>query len=491
MKKVFLACLLLLSPTLYAQDLYEFSLLGGGGLSTLRYEPELGKQKNGLDKVFGLGYTYFFSSYFGLGTGLEITFYNSEYNLKNHKIQYRAKDVENNEFDFTSIVDNYNEKQSIIMLQIPLMLQFQFRSSFYMMVGAKIAVPMSGNISGRADVTNSGYYEEENFEYNKTQEFIGFGKFKKSIDAKDEDFKTSILASVEMGKKWKLDDDIALYIGAYFDYGFKNIYVKKNVEDLPQMVDYNSKYSQSFKLNGITNSQYKEGGVSNAFLDKATLMAIGVKVRIAPVFSENSSDKKESSYSSINIKYVEEEKSYLEKEQERKNASESAFAKQQAEYLARAENLLTEARLIYEKMQNEQNNDAMRISAERLQIEEELKRIAGSAGSENNDTIQIEKPELRAMLPEQQSTGTYAVQVAVLLEESKAKSMVASLKQSGYNAYYVGVNNPGKLTGRYYRVRVGYFNGVPEAENFAKTSLVKSGYTNWWIDKTANDAKSL
>jgi hypothetical protein len=491
MKKVFLTYLLLLGPTLYAQDLYEFSLLGGGGLSTLRYDPTLGTQKNGLDKIFGLGYTYFFSSYFGLGTGLEIGFYNSEYNLKNHKMQYRAKDMDDDEFDFTSTVSKYNEEQNIMMLQIPLMLQFQFKSSFYMMMGAKLAIPISGNISGRADVVNSGYYEEENYEY-KTQQFAGFGTFKnKNIDVK-EDFKTSVLASVEMGKKWRLDDDIALYIGAYFDYGFRNIYVKRDIEDLPQMVDYDSKYQQNFELNNIMNSQYKKDGVSHIFLDKITPMAIGIKVRIAPIFSENNSEKKESSHLPTDTKLLEEEKLQLEKEQERRNASEKAFAKQQAEYLARAENLLIEARLIYEKMQNEQNNDAMRISAERLQIEEELKRISlEKAGNESNDTIQHEKPELHTMLPEQQGAGIYAVQVAVLLEESRAKSMVASLKQIGYNAYYVGVNNPGKLTGHYYRVRVGYFNGVLEAENFAKTSLVKSGYTNWWVDKTANDTKSL
>jgi len=64
---------------------------------------------------------------------------------------------------------------------------------------------------------------------------------------------------------------------------------------------------------------------------------------------------------------------------------------------------------------------------------------------------------------------------------------VRSLKRKGYDAYYKQVVNPGKLIGTYYRVRVGYFGKMKEAQDFAKANL--QSYNGWWLDKTDNDTK--
>jgi len=100
-------------------------------------------------------------------------------------------------------------------------------------------------------------------------------------------------------------------------------------------------------------------------------------------------------------------------------------------------------------------------------------------------------PEIPCTVPcdtdsEQLSSGRYTIQIAVLPSESSAKSLVRRMSGNGIKAYYAQVDNPAQLLGLYYRVRVGFFNGRSEAENFAKTRLEPLGYA-WWVDKRKND----
>lgn len=44
---------------------HEFSVYGGGCLSTLRYKTNIGDQKNGFGGTLGLGYRYMFSEVWG------------------------------------------------------------------------------------------------------------------------------------------------------------------------------------------------------------------------------------------------------------------------------------------------------------------------------------------------------------------------------------------------------------------------------------------
>jgi len=87
---------------------------------------------------------------------------------------------------------------------------------------------------------------------------------------------------------------------------------------------------------------------------------------------------------------------------------------------------------------------------------------------------------------EQLSSGRYTIQIAVYPSESSAKSLVKRMSANGIRAYYAEVDNPAQLLGLYYRVRVGYFNGRAEAEDFAKSRLEPLGYA-WWVDKRKND----
>jgi len=511
MKKIFILNLLLLC-SIYAQDLHEFSLHIGGGLSTLRYDPLIGEQSNGFDKEFGFGYAYFLSPWIGFATGLEFAFYSAEFKLKNRIVsEYYVKDLDDSTFKFKSKWDNYTEEQSAVMLQVPLMLQLQTDIGYYVMAGVKGAISISGSSSGKGDLMNTAYYggqihcelyisdcinmpqEGEN----KYEKYTGAGLYKGKKTESQEKFKSALFVSMEMGKKWRFEDGLSLYTGVYFDYGLNNILKKKKAEDLSQMVEYNSKNPPNFATNGAFDSQLDQ----KAYITKVAPMAIGIKIKLALGQGVDYFAKKEEEEraSAAEVRRLEAEKNLLELNMARSAAAEKELIERETERLAAAEKLLQEARIVYEKALNDQLDaartaDVARLAAEKTQIEQEVAQLAKDT---SNAEIEVETKteEAPQQLPpqkvEQDTThisGEWVIQVAVVLQESRAGSMVNSLKQKGFNAYYKKVVNPGKLTGTYYRVRVGYFSKMRDAEDFAKAKL-QSSYNNWWLDKTENDTK--
>jgi cell division protein FtsN len=83
--------------------------------------------------------------------------------------------------------------------------------------------------------------------------------------------------------------------------------------------------------------------------------------------------------------------------------------------------------------------------------------------------------------------GRYTIQVSCVASQSFANSLASKLKGMGFPAYVADVENPTpELTGTYYRVRIGGFNGLSEARSFAENNLVSNGY-EYWIDNKSND----
>ena len=272
---------LLSRPALHAQDRHEFSVHGGGGLSSLKYAASAGERKNGFGEQAGLGYRFFFSPQWGLGTGAEIAQYKSVFNSDNIGTRYTTIDGAGDPFEFRSTVSGYEEKQKALFLQIPLTLQYQTGEThkFYFAAGGKIGFPLSGKYESlSADVRNSGFYSEENYEYT-TQEFMGFGTFPcKNYDG-SLNFKTAFYASAEAGVKWKFKDGLSLYTGAYIDYGLNDI--AKESGTARQFVAYNSESPRDFTVNSALNSQYAPNGIPQAFANKIKLVAFGVKFSLA------------------------------------------------------------------------------------------------------------------------------------------------------------------------------------------------------------------
>jgi hypothetical protein len=83
--------------------------------------------------------------------------------------------------------------------------------------------------------------------------------------------------------------------------------------------------------------------------------------------------------------------------------------------------------------------------------------------------------------------GAYVVQVSCVASSGFAQKKAEELQAAGYPAYVAEVQDPApQLPGTYYRVRIGSFNTVTAAREFAENRLVPSGY-EFWVDNQAND----
>ncbi len=89
--------------------------------------------------------------------------------------------------------------------------------------------------------------------------------------------------------------------------------------------------------------------------------------------------------------------------------------------------------------------------------------------------------------PDFNPDGRYVVQVSCVLSKRLAEDVVAKLENKGYPTYIAEVDNPtADLIGTYQRIRIGGFNGVSQAKDFAENYLAQDGY-EYWVDNRSND----
>jgi len=84
------------------------------------------------------------------------------------------------------------------------------------------------------------------------------------------------------------------------------------------------------------------------------------------------------------------------------------------------------------------------------------------------------------------ANGNYVIQVGIQPSEKGANKLAGKLSESGISSYLAKVENPGELEGTYYRVRIGYFATIQDAQQYAKNTLEPLGFA-WWVDSRRND----
>ena len=256
-------------PVIFAQP-HEFSIYGGGGLSTLRYQLSSGDASGGYGGDFGVGYTYFVNDRWGVHVGAGLGLYNAKAKLDGLKIVTpNLADSDGDRFDMHTTLAVYNETQNAMLLNIPVMVQFQPQQhqGFYAMGGIKTGVPLSSKHASKdAAFTNAGYYTGLG-NWATMQEFAGFGAFEGENFDGNYELGLSLMLSLEAGMKWRIGASLSLYTGAYFDYGLNN--AAKN-SHLP-FVNYTADNPSGFTTNSVLSM----------FTDKISMMAVGIKVRLS------------------------------------------------------------------------------------------------------------------------------------------------------------------------------------------------------------------
>lgn len=245
--------------------------------------PRLAKKTEGFGGSFGLGYTRFFWYNWGFLVGVEGTLYNAKISIDRLQDAYDTKDRHNGDsITYMTRFDKYTEKQQLINLNIPIMVQFQAgkKHQFYASGGFKLGLPISAkyessdnefSASGYHFNTEQTFYHQRDWNYG---EFVGQG-----VNGKY-DIDLLYIASLELGVKWILKNpQYALYTGIYADYTCNNV----NTENTNKFLDYSATKAEmdQFAQNSVLTSQYTNKGTTQSFVNKMQPVAAGVKVRLS------------------------------------------------------------------------------------------------------------------------------------------------------------------------------------------------------------------
>ena len=263
---------------------HEYSAHIGGGMGAMRYNLPIGAQSGGAGVDFGVGYTLIFRnasavetgtvsrSQWGIHTGFGFGFYGAKTSLNGETtINAGLLDSDRDFFDLHSTVRGYEETQRMTLLNIPVMGQHEF-DRYYVMGGFKFGVPLNAKYrSNGARLDNEADYYEIGGARLKGPSFVGFGDnfaFDKTEGSLN--YGVSVMLSLEAGVKWRINENIYVYTGAYFDYGLNN--AAKNLERSPFV-----NYANNVDYDAV---KFTANSILFPFQEKMNVMAVGVKVRV-------------------------------------------------------------------------------------------------------------------------------------------------------------------------------------------------------------------
>lgn len=282
MNKTIIPTLALLATSLAAlaqQTFHEIDVHGGGGISTLSYKLHYGSQTPGYGGAVGLGYTYFFSNNFGLGLGLDMALYSASASLADRSLTFDTHDMDGAPITITSTIRSYTETQQLTYFHVPLHLQFQCggKHKFYaqLNLASKLGIPFSATYStSNVVIHNNGQYPGGYASFGDNIEVAradGIGTFTdKNISNGKLELDITYTLAAELGAKWQLADSWSLYTGVYADYSVTDI--RKN-ERSNFILPADGRMTDQFSTSSVLATQ--------GFVDKAQLMAAGLKVRVA------------------------------------------------------------------------------------------------------------------------------------------------------------------------------------------------------------------
>ncbi len=116
-------------------------------------------------------------------------------------------------------------------------------------------------------------------------------------------------------------------------------------------------------------------------------------------------------------------------------------------------------------------------------IVEEYSSTASTSSSNSNSSSSSSMD----MAPRFSLDGRYVVQVSCLASEEIAEDVAKKFENYGYPVYVAEVLNPTpRLLGKYFRIRIGGFDNLTDANSFGDGYLMPAGF-EYWVDNRSND----
>lgn len=243
----------------------------GGGYQTLQYDLDNGTSDGALGFSGNLGYSYFFTSRWGITTGLGIQSFASEGKI-NYMSAFDAVDSDGESYEHRNYYNNWQEKQTALFLDIPVGLSHlvKLNDNWKMRgtLGAKLSLAMSSKYeSSGGNIETRGYYERLEAELfgMPNHNFITVT----SVPDDDYEFDPVYALYAEFGALYKLEENMDLYMGLYASYG------------LNSAVDNQTK--EVYELDGTYN-----GLLTSSECSEVIPLSVGVKVGITWRCTKNS-----------------------------------------------------------------------------------------------------------------------------------------------------------------------------------------------------------
>jgi hypothetical protein len=133
-------------------------------------------------------------------------------------------------------------------------------------------------------------------------------------------------------------------------------------------------------------------------------------------------------------------------------------------------------------------------------IEDEFESLEDLLASQDTVTLikkksstspapKLKSPVEHLNIPAPGTSGRYVLQVAVESNPRKTIKILEKLKNLGYPAYSIKVDDPGQLEGSWNRIRIGQFKSISDARKFGHAILIPAKFS-FWVDLKKNDFKS-
>jgi hypothetical protein len=263
-KLLFISLLLWGTAATQAQDKSQSLYFNiGSGFHNLKYDLQNGTYENSMGYNLNLGYNYFFSENWGFGAGLGLESFQSKATL-NYQTSKPSTDTDGESFEFRTQYTDWQEKQSILLLDIPLSFIYQKEMNeklkFQFSIGPKVSFAIQSNYKTEGGaIETTGYYPQYNVVlYGMPQHnFTTITSFPKN----DTSLNPVVSAYSNLGGLYKLNNSMDLYAGVYIDYGLSN------------MIDAQNKFL--YQEDGVYN-----GVFSSDLTNKVKQVAFGFKIGI-------------------------------------------------------------------------------------------------------------------------------------------------------------------------------------------------------------------
>ena len=145
---------------------HNIDITAGGGIGSLGYDLQGGRQYPAYTWTAGLGYTWFFVPETGLQTGVQLTRLGSVASLTGSYVwQDLLTDASGDQYEHRMAFADWYEQQEAYLLEIPLGFTLHHygrnnpRAGVYAALGAKLQIPLFADYRHHSgSVTHSGYY---------------------------------------------------------------------------------------------------------------------------------------------------------------------------------------------------------------------------------------------------------------------------------------------------------------------------------------------